>query len=40
MHEWAGPDTASRGCATRFGGIGPTPSPDPLTPVAASSEVG
>ncbi len=25
MLAWAGPDTASRGCATRFGGAGPTP---------------
>jgi hypothetical protein len=35
----AGPDTASRGCATGFGGAGPTPSPDPLTPAAAFQEV-
>jgi len=39
MLAWAGPDTASRGCATRFGGAGPTPSPDPLAPAAASPEV-
>jgi hypothetical protein len=38
MLVWAGPDTASRGCATRFGAAGPTPSPDSLTPAAASSE--
>ena len=39
MRVWAGPDTASRGCATRFGGAGPTPSSVSLTPAAASTEV-
>ena len=37
---WAGPDTASRACATRFGGGGPTPSPDPLTTAAVTPREG
>ena len=37
---WAGPDTASRGWATRFGGAGPTPSPDPFVSAAAFPEEG
>jgi hypothetical protein len=37
MLVWAGPDTALRGWATRFGGAGPIPSPDSLTPAAAST---
>ena len=37
MLAWDSPDTASRGCATRFGGAGATPFPDQLSPVAITS---
>jgi hypothetical protein len=39
MLPWAGPDTALRCCASRFGGAGHIPSPDPLTTAVASPEV-